>query len=66
MCNNRNLARSLQTDIQLRAANGEPLHGQRALLLDQEGRIRGVYDASSLIELRRMASDYRRLLAERS
>lgn len=57
------LTGSLMTDIDARAANGEPLHGQRAFLLDAKARVRGIYDASSMVEMRRMAGDYERLLA---
>jgi cytochrome oxidase Cu insertion factor (SCO1/SenC/PrrC family) len=53
---------SLMTDIQTRSINGEPLHGQRAFLLDNKARVRGIYDASSMIEIRRMVRDYERLL----
>ncbi len=56
------LTTSLMTDIDVRAANGEPLHGQRVFLLDTQARIRGIYNASSMTEMRRMAGDYERLL----
>ena len=59
------LTASLMTDIDARSANGEPLHGQRAFLLDAQARIRGIYDASSLLEMRRMVADYERLLTAR-
>ncbi len=58
------LTTSLMTDINARASNGEPLHGQRTFLIDAMARIRGIYDASSMLELRRMAGDYERLMRE--
>jgi protein SCO1/2 len=58
------LTTSLMTDINARASNGEPLHGQRAFLIDAMARIRGIYDASSMLEMRRMAGDYERLMME--
>lgn len=58
------LALSLLSDIQTPAVGGEPPHAQRAFLLDTRRRIRGVYDAGSMLEMARMASDYQRLLAE--
>jgi len=58
------LTTSLMTDINTRASNGEPLHGQRAFLIDAKSRIRGIYDASSMLEMRRMAMDYERLTTE--
>ncbi|MFZ6873820.1 SCO family protein [Undibacterium sp. Di27W] len=58
------LTASLMTDINLRTSNGEPLHGQRAFLLDARARIRGIYDASSMLEMRRMIRDYESLLQD--
>lgn len=58
------LALSLLSDIRTPALGGEPPHAQRAFLLDTHRRIRGVYDASSMVEMVRMASDYQRLLQE--
>jgi cytochrome oxidase Cu insertion factor (SCO1/SenC/PrrC family) len=55
------LADSLNTDISARDANGEPLHGQRAFLLDTQGRVRGIYDATSMTEMLRMQNDWQRL-----
>lgn len=57
------LANSLLSDIRTPASGGEPPHAQRAFLLDAGRRIRGVYDASSMPEMTRMAADYRRLIA---
>ncbi|MFZ6845460.1 SCO family protein [Undibacterium sp. RuTC16W] len=59
-------AHSLKTDIRLRESNGEPVHGGRVFLLDTDRRIRGVYDASSTIELLRMRADFERLSVEMS
>ncbi|MDE2428732.1 MAG: SCO family protein [Burkholderiales bacterium] len=58
----KRLANSLLTDMEARTSNGEPLHGQRAFLVDKKGRIRGIYAANSLLEMHRMQADYERLM----
>lgn len=58
------LASSLMSDVRRPAGGGEPPHLQRAFLLDMQRRIRGVYDAGSMTEMRRMANDYQRLVSE--
>ncbi len=58
------LTASLWTDTSLRLPGGEPLHAERVFLLDGKRRIRGIYTAASTVEMRRLANDYRRLLAE--
>jgi cytochrome oxidase Cu insertion factor (SCO1/SenC/PrrC family) len=58
------LAASLLSDVRTTAPGVEPAHASRVFLLDPRRRIRGVYDGGSLIEMRRMAGDYRRLERE--
>jgi protein SCO1/2 len=58
------LAASLLSDVRTTAAGVEPAHAGRVFLLDLRRRIRGVYDGSSLIEMRRLARDYQRLQRE--
>ena len=60
----RELARSLMSDISSPAPGAGPAHAQRAYLLDESRRIRGVYDAGSMVEMRRLAGDWERLRLE--
>jgi cytochrome oxidase Cu insertion factor (SCO1/SenC/PrrC family) len=58
------LAASLLSDVRTPALGAEPEHTKHLFLLDQERRVRGVYDAGSLVDLRRMASDFARVQIE--
>lgn len=51
----------LLTDIETPGPDGQPPHTERAMLVDTEGRIRGIYDASQAVDLMRMRHDLRRL-----
>lgn len=55
------LVKSLFSDIAIPTNGVEPPHMMRVFLLDQQRRIRGVYDGSSMTEMRRMFGDYGRL-----
>ncbi|HEX8957925.1 MAG TPA: SCO family protein, partial [Burkholderiaceae bacterium] len=54
----------LLTDIETPGPDGQPPHTERAMLIDTEGRIRGIYDANQAIDLMRMRYDLRRLRAK--
>jgi len=54
----------LLTDIETPGPDGQPPHTERALLIDTEGRIRGIYDANQAVDLMRMRYDLRRLRQE--
>ncbi|HEX7645578.1 MAG TPA: SCO family protein [Burkholderiaceae bacterium] len=54
----------LLTDIETPGLDGQPPHTERAMLIDTEGRIRGIYDANQAIDLMRMRYDLRRLRRE--
>lgn len=51
----------LLTDIETPGPDGQPPHTERAMLIDAEGRIRGIYDANQAVDLMRMRYDLRRL-----
>jgi protein SCO1/2 len=54
----------LLTDIETPGPDGQPPHTERAMLIDAEGRIRGIYDANQAVDLMRMRYDLRRLRKE--
>jgi len=54
----------LLTDIEKTGPDGLPPHTERALLIDIQGRIRGVYNANTAVDLMRMRYDLRRLRQE--
>jgi cytochrome oxidase Cu insertion factor (SCO1/SenC/PrrC family) len=54
----------LLTDIETPGPDGQPPHTERAMLIDTEGRIRGIYDANQPVDLMRMRYDLRRLRAK--
>jgi protein SCO1/2 len=53
--------KQLLTDIETPGPDGQPPHTERAMLVDAEGRIRGIYDANQAVDLMRMRYDLRRL-----
>lgn len=53
--------RELLTDIESPGADNLPPHTERALLIDAERRIRGIYNATLATELQRLKADVRRL-----
>ena len=54
----------LLTDIRTPGPDGLPPHTERALLVDAQRRIRGIYDANQAVDLMRLRYDLRRLRAE--
>lgn len=56
--------RQLLTELAEPVAGAEPLHANRAFLVDRQRRIRGVYDATLAPEMQRLRGDYLRLLRE--
>lgn len=54
----------LLTDIETPGADNQPPHTERALLVDGQRRIRGIYNATLATELLRLKFDLRRLRAE--
>lgn len=55
---------ALLTDIETPGPDGLPPHTERALLVDTEGRIRGIYNANEATDLMRLRYDLRRLKSE--
>lgn len=54
----------LLTDIETPGPDGQPPHTERAMLIDDAGRIRGIYDANQAVDLMRMRYDLRNLRAK--
>lgn len=51
----------LFTDIDARGPGNEPLHTERAFLIDAQRRVRGLYDVTRAVELQRLWGDVQRL-----
>ena len=54
----------LLTELAEPVGNDQPLHANRAFLVDKQRRIRGVYDATSVVDMQRLRGDYLRLTRE--
>jgi cytochrome oxidase Cu insertion factor (SCO1/SenC/PrrC family) len=54
----------LLTEIREPLGSEEPMHANRAFLIDAQRRIRGIYDATSVVDVQRLRADVLRLRAQ--